>query len=499
MTIWFTEWLPDTPDFGGDSTVIKNVLASAILDSKTGATSYKQFLAFSNAITALAERVQGAIAVKATGGGSYVYAGTNTTLQEIGPGATSFTNRSGGTYACPADQRWSFARYGNSVYAAHVENDIQVATIGGGANFAQLSAAAPRCRHLAVFGLLLMAGNTWDSVDGYKPNRLWWPAIDNPASWPTIGSNAAAQVQSDNQDLPDGGAITGLVGGETGGYIVCERKIFRATYPSSAVFDFVPVEENRGSRFPGSVIGDGRLVFYLGDDGFYMFDGMQSVPIGTQKVDRWFLADLDAVHIPRICAAIDPVNKLVMWAYPGSGNSAGNPSKIIIYNWAIGRWTYVSTDLEFLIPGLSLGYTLDSLDSLGLGIDSIPYSFDSYVWQGGVPALIGFDTSHRMGFFNGSAMQATLTTGETQLSPGERSMVSSVRPLVSDATTVTVTPITRNRLIDTATTGTASTINAVGECPMLSEARYHRFQLDVTGGFTHAMGLDPTYVGSGNS
>lgn len=498
--IWFAEWLPDTPDFGGDSTVIKNVIAGAIMDAKTGATSYKQFLSFANTITALAERVQGAIAVKADGGGAYVYAGTASSLRELGPGLTAFVDRSGSSYTCAAHERWAMARYGSRVYAGHIGNDIQYATIGAGTNFAQLSASAPRCRHMAVFGLFLMCANTWDSTDGYRPNRLWWPAIDNPASWPTIGSDAAAQVQSDLQDLPDGGAITGLVGGETGGYVVTETKIYRATYPTSTIFDFTPVELNRGSRFPGSVIGDGRLVFYLGDDGFYMFDGAQSVPIGSQKVDHTFLADLDAVHIPRICAAIDPVNKLVMWAYPGPGNSAGNPSKIIIYNWAIGRWSYVQTDLEYLVAGMSLGYTLDSLDSLGLGLDSIPYSLDSYVWQGGEPKLIGFDTSHRMGYFSGSAMQATLTTGETQLSEGQRSLVSSVRPLVSDVgTTITVTPITRNRLIDSVTTGTASTINAVGECPMLSEGRYHRFQMDITGGFTHALGLDPSFTGSGNA
>ncbi len=497
MTLWFAEWLPDTPDLGGDSTVIKNVLASAILDAKTGATSYRQFLSFANTITALAERVQGAIAVKVDGGGAYIYAGTASTLQELGPGATAFADRSGTAYACPADQRWSFSRYGTGVYAAHIGNDIQVATIGGGANFAQLSSAAPRCRHLAVFGLFLMAANTWDAVDGYRPNRLWWPAIDDPTTWPTIGSNAAAQVQSDLQDLPDGGAITGLVGGETGGYVFCEKKIYRATYPSSAIFDFVPVEQNRGSRFPGSIVGDGRLAFYLGDDGFYMFDGAQSVPIGSQKVDRWFLADLDSVHVPRICAAVDPVNKLVMWAYPGSGNTSGNPSKIIIYNWSIGRWSYVSVDLEFLISGMSLGYTLDGLDAFGT-LETIPYSFDSYVWQGGQPSLVGFDTSHRMGYFTGSALQATLTTGEMQLSEGQRSLVTSVRPLASDVgTTVTVTPITRNRLIDSLTTGTASTINAIGECPMSSDARYHRFQMDLTGGFTHALGVDPTFVGSG--
>lgn len=500
MALSFTEWLPDTPDFGADTTIAKNVLPGSILDAKTGAMSYRSFLSFSNSITALTARVQGAMAVKADGGGTYIYCGTASTLNELGAGGTSWTDRSGTTYSCAADQRWAFARYGSKVYAANIADAIQTTTIGGGASFANLSSSAPKCRHMAVFGLFLMTANTWDSTDGFRPNRLWWPAIDNPASWPTIGSDAAAQVESDNQDLPDGGAITGLVGGEAGGYIVCEKKIYRAVYPTSAIFDFVPVEQNRGSRFPGSIIGDGRLVFYLGDDGFFMFDGAQSQPIGTQKIDKWFLADLDPLHIARICASIDPINKLVMWAYPGSGNSGGSLTKIVIYNWSTARWSYVdlsSGNLEYLLNGLSLGYTLDSLDALGYTLDTLPYPLDSFVWQGGVPALAAFDTSHQFGFFNGSAMAATLTTGEVQLSPGERSLVSSVRPLVDGGTT-TVKPITRNRLADTVSTGAAASMNAIGECPMLSDARYHRFQVDITGGFNHAIGIEPTFVGSGN-
>lgn len=491
MLLPFGPWTPDQPELASSTLVAKNVVP-ATLDARTGAASYRKFLAFANTITALAARVQGAIAVKATEGGTYIYAGTAATLQELGPGASSFTDRSkSGGYSCAADQIWSRARYGSSVYFANIADAIQVATIGGGSAFADLSTAAPKCRHLGVFGLFLMAANTWDSTDGFRGNRIWWPAIDNPASWPTVGSAAAAAVQSDYQDLPDGGAITGLVGGETGGYVVCESKIFRAVYPSSAIFDFLPVEEHRGSRFPGSVIGVGRYVFFLGDDGFWMFNGVESIPIGTQKVDREFLADLDAIHIPRICAAIDPINKFVMWAYPGSGNSLGNPSKIIIFNWAIGCWSYVEATLEYLISGLSLGYTLEGLDALSFTLDTLPYSLDSYVWQGGVPLLVGFDTSHRMGAFTGSALQATLTTGERQLIEGRRAFVPGVSPLVTSVgTNITVTPITRNRLMDATSTGTAVSINAAGVCPLTSEARYHRFQIDVTGGFTHAIGAE---------
>ncbi len=493
----FGAWLPDQADLGNGTTIAKNVLVSGFNPSN-GAATYKQFLSFSNTISALAERVRGAIAVKATGGGTYVYAGTGTKLYEIGAGATSFTDRSGTTYNCAEDERWSFARYADNVFAANIANAVQAKSIGAAANFADLAAAAPKARHLAVFNNFLMLANLQISTT-YYPNALRWSAIDAPDSYPTVGSDAAIAVQSDLRELPEGGAINGIVGSELGGTVVCETKIYRGSYVGAPLFfDFQPAEENRGSRYPGSIIGDGSLVFYLNADGFWMFDGLRSSPIGAKKVDRWFLADLDPVHVPRICAAIDPTNKIVMWAYPGSGNSSGNPTKIIVYHWDVGCWSYIETTLEWLLSGMSLGYTLDSLDALGYTLDTLPYSLDSSVWQGGIRSLIGFDTSHRMGFFSGSALQATVTTGESQLTAGQRSLVSSVTPLVSAVgTSVSVTPITRARQQDATATGTSSTSNAVGECPMLSDSRFHRFQVDIVGGFGHAQGVDPTFTGSG--
>lgn len=493
MAIPFGEWLPDQPDFGNSCTVAKNVIPIA--------GGYKQFLSFSNTITALAARVQGAVAVKETGGGTHIYAGTASGLFQLPAGATAFTDRSKvGGYTCGADERWSFARYAENVFAANISDPIQASMIGASSVFADLSASAPKARHLGVWNSFLVLGNINDTSAGVLRNGLRWSGIDAPSSYPTVGSDSAVQAQSDLRELPEGGAITGIAGGELGGYAICERMIYRSTYVGSPlVFDLQPVEQNRGTRFPGSIIVYGRYVFFLADDGFYLFDGIESQPIGTEKIDSWFLADLDPLHVPRICSAYDPVNKLAIWAYPGSGNSAGNPTKIVIYKQTLKRWSYVETTLEFLLSGLSLGYTLDTLDSIGLALDALPYSLDSYVFQGGVPQLTGFDTSHRFGYFNGSAMAARLTTGEQQLTPGQRSLVTAVTPLITDASgTVTVTHLTRKRLANSSlTSSSAFSMSADGECYGQSDDRYHRFQMDTTGSFGKAMGVDPTFDGSG--
>lgn len=488
----FGEWLPDLPDLGNSAIVIKNAIPTA--------SSYRNVLSFANAMVALSERVQGATAAKSTAGTVYNYCGTATKLYEMTSASTTWVNRSGTTYSCGASEFWRFVKYGQYMVATQIADAIQYATIGGGANFANLSSAAPKARHAAVIRDFLVVGNTWDATDLFKPNRLWWPSIDDITSWPTPGTTAAANVQSDYQDLAEGGSITGITGGESG-VVVCERSVYTMTYIGSPlVFSIQRVEKERGSLYAGSVIGDGRYTYYLGNDGFYRFDGIQSVPIGASKVDQWFLADLSPTTSPRICSAVDPANKLILWAYASTSSGAGTPDKIIAYHTPTGRWTIIEQAVEWLAEiSYTLGYTLDGLDAVSSSLDALPFSLDSYVWQGGVALLGAFDTSHRFGYFNGAAMTATLVTGEVQPVADHRSLVTAVRPLIQNVgTSVDITPIYRNRLIDAATTGTASTINAVGVSPMLVDARYFRFKADITGGFQHAMGVQVEAIDSGS-
>jgi hypothetical protein len=493
----FGPWRPDRPALGNPCTVARNVLR--------GEVGYRQFRSFVNTIAALAERVQGACAVKEVGGGAHIYAGTASTLQHLQPGGAAFVDRSkAGGYGCSDDELWGSALYSTSLFFGNINDPIQVATVGAATAFADLSADAPRARRLAVWGDHLVAANLFTDDLGYVPSAVHWSKFRDPGTWPALGSDAAAQARSDRRILPNSGAIAAITSGEFGGMVIGEKNISVATVVSdSRIFDIQPVEQSRGTRFPGGVAGVGRLVFWPGDDGFWMFDGVQSIPIGAEKVDRWFLADLDPIYVPRICSAIDPQNKLYMVAYPGAGHSGGTPNRILIFCWSpkVMEWTYLDltgSTLEFLFSALSLGQTLDSLDDLGYNIDTLPFSLDSFVWEGGVPLLGAFDGSHRMGAFSGSAMAARLTTGDVQHIPGRRALTTSVTPLVSSAPgAVTVTPLTKSRLADTATAGAASTMNAAGECPLMASGRYQGYQLDVAGGFGDALGVDPTFEDDG--
>ena len=79
-----------------------------------------------------------------------------------------------------------------------------------------------------------------DEGSGRVPFRTRWSAINNSTSW-TVGTD-----QADFQDIPDAGAITGLVGGEYA-TILLEKAIARASYVGSPlIYQIDRVETSRG-------------------------------------------------------------------------------------------------------------------------------------------------------------------------------------------------------------------------------------------------------------
>jgi hypothetical protein len=142
----------------------------------------------------------------------------------------------------------------------------------------------------------------------------------------------------------------------------------------------------------------------------------------------------------------------------------------------------------------SLGYSLDTLDTLSSSLDALVYSLDSRQLTGGRALIGAFDTAtHTLKTFTGSNLAATVTTTEAGHPSGQRMMVSEAWPIIEGSSvTATLTPITRNRQNDAQVTGTAVAQNATGFCPLRVNARYIELQLDIAAGGTwsHAFAVD---------
>lgn len=476
----FGPWMPDIAAIEGSA-------AQEALNVVPTLNGYRPMAAFGNTASAITARAQGAISVRDLSGTIHNFCGDATKLYKMASDGLSWndvTRVSGGAYACPATGWWQFFQFGNALVATNGVDAPQLYTLASSSNFAALGGSPPVaaiCGVVRGFGVFLRVSTQW--------NRVHWSAIEDVADWV-----ASATTLSDVQDLPDSGAIMGFVGGEYG-IVFAERSLWRMSFEGPpTTFRFDRITNLLGCRVEGSVAAYESLAFWLSDDGFYMIrGGTDIVAIGAEKVDRWIETDLDASYLYRCTSAIDPIRKLYIFGYP-STLSAGTPDSLIMYHWPTGKWSRAEINHEIIYPAATQsGYTLDGLDSVSASIDALAHSFDSRIWTGsGRLLLSGFDTSHRSGFFDGANLAATVETGDTEMTPGKKTLLRAVMPIVEGTSVApSITIKRRNLAHEPLTSESVSATNANGVCRVRSKARYHRAQLTIPSGslWSHAVGI----------
>lgn len=480
----FAEWLPDQADRNNPGvTEAKNVFPIA--------SGYGPCRALASHTNALDACCRGAASGVSGGLSVFTFAGDTSKLYRLINSTWSDVSIMGG-YNTGADERWNFVefgRVGRLIVATNFSDAPQKWVMGTSSAFADLSATAPKARYMGVVGDFLVLGNVDDSTDGEVPSRVAWGPIGNPEGvW-----TPSLATQAGEQDLASGGEITGLIGGEYGS-VLCRSAVHRMTYVGTpAIFRFDEVSRNTGCVAPGSVASHGRIAVFLSEDGFVLFDGEQLVPIGANKVDRWFKENANSGGFDRISATVDPERKLYLCAFPSDGQD--NPMTILVYNWELNRWSYLEQSCEVLIRFLSPGHTLEQLANISSSLDALPASLDSRQWHGGAILLGGFDDAHKFGVFGGAIKEAVIDTAEAQLNAPFRSFVSGVRPVVDGPTTVALG--TRNTPDGTLAWTDGISVNTRTHIANFRiDARYHRARVK-SSDFTFAQGVDIETTRSG--
>jgi hypothetical protein len=481
------DYRPDLPDYLGNVS-IKNCIP-------VGKRAYEQqrALGIINSSSALTARCQGAVGViDQTNLHSSSFSADASKLYEL-IGATQTDRSKSGGYNCASDEWWTAVRFGTKLLMGNIADAVQSKTIGSTDLFADhfTSTLKPKTRNLAVAKQFLFTAN--NEEDGTRfPNRIRWGAVGN-----SLDQDSSASNQSDAQDLEGvGGPIQALVGRN---YITVfqEHAIQRGTYVGDpVVWRFDEVELNRGLFAPKATVSYGFWDFYLAEDGFHIFNGAKSIPIGEGKVNRFFLSDLLESAKHRVTMAIRPEKSLLYVAYPNSSATSENPNRMLVLHWPTGRWTICEITCEMIFSDFSRGYTIDELDAaFGTSIDDTTvflHSFDSRVYSGGKAQLAAFDTAHKYNDFSGSALTAAIDTIEKELGRGRRFRPTKARPIVDGGTT-TVAVGHRRRLADSNAFGSAVSAGSNGDHDLTAqklEDRYHRFRLSISGGFNDASGIE---------
>lgn len=475
----FREWLPDQAAYGNPGLLRAVNLAPAA----GGYAPVPKFMPVTSALTA---RPRGAFSTVDAAGNVYQYAGDATKLYRNVSNA--WTDSSGATYTTGANERWEFVRWKNKVLGVNYSDNPQQIALGGTA-FSELTSDL-KARHIATIGNFVVMADTNDSTDGAVEHRLRWCALGDETDW-----TVAPETLSDYRDLRQG-VNRRIFGGEYG-VVLNSTGIWRMTFVGAPpVFQLDEVQPGAGYAVIGSgaAARDGDVVYALTTRGFIAINRGSGVDlIGANKVDKTVLKDIDQSYLHRCSMVADPRTHRVLLAYPGAGNTAGRPNRMILYDRALERFTPIEDqDVELLWQAAGLGYTLEGLDSVSGSLDSLGISLDAPAWVGGSADVAAFDADYKSGFFDDeTAMTAVIETGERAFNPGYKSTLKAFS-VVAPGATVSARVGVREHGEKNPSWGDPLTAQASGRFKPQRGARkadYHRLELTLSGDWERAIAL----------
>lgn len=479
----FGPWEPDIA--GVDASVL--AVAKNVWPTTIGYGPVPSLSAIST--SALPAKCVGKTYARTASGGWLIFAGTRTKLYKYVSGAwTEVTRVAGGDYNVPVDEYWSFAQFGSVLMATNINDVVQSIDVdSGAANFAALAGTPPQARYVGVVGSFVVLACLSSDNRAIRNS-----AIESSIGW-TVGTNLC-----DEQTLPDGGRVTGFAGGEFG-YALQERSLRRMIFQpgNDIAFRYERLDDQHGAAAGYSLVSTANGIYFIANDGFYSYGYQGLVPIGDQRVNKWFQSNSDPARFFSVIAFSIPNAPRIAWAFYASAGSS-NFDRVLFYDWKQNRWTYAELTAQYWASLTTPGVTLEDLDVYG-DLDSglIPYPFDSRAWEGGQPVIGAVDANGKLAFLEGSLpLTATFNTSPMHLALGYRSMVQSVYPLgVVNSAAPTIRVGRRENTQNAATyTDYTSPSTLSGVARFNATGRVHDFELTVTQtsgtSWTHIQGLN---------
>ena len=418
----------------------------------------------------------------------HALAGTNlVATSSAGSGTHSFT----GSYVSPPNtDQWQFGQFNNFVIAVQINTVPQVLNLTSPTAFVDMSGSPPQARYVSILGSFVALSGLGSAT----PYRIQWSGIDDVTNWtPGVG-------QSDFQDFPDGGIVRGAAGSEFSAIVFQDSALRRMTYVGgSLIFQFERISEKKGLFAPYSLIHGGDRVFFIGNDGFQVIvPGGYPQAIGKERVDRTFFGDVDPNMMRLIIGTSDPETTRVYWVYRPQSGVADMWSRALVYDYALDKWgIIIDWTGEYIATMASPGLTLENLDSISGSIDALTFSLDD-VSAGVLSAPAMFDANHKMCFFSGPNLEATLDTSEQGMDGAQRVRVRNFRP-ATDAATVFGSIGARENLQTLPSYLDEQEIIATGIIPLNVSTRFARGRVRIPAGttWTFIQGIEPAFTREG--
>lgn len=457
------EWLPDQPGVVGALTNAQNVYPRQV--------GYGPFPREENYSNDAEETLNSVVAAISTDGNTNVFAGGSTKLFKLDSNTLDLDDISATTYS--NTRSWKFTQFGNVLIAANGADTLQAYDLTTTGNFANLSSDAPKSKYVTVVRDFVVAANNPDNKF-----RVNWSGIGDETVWTTTATS-----QADFQDIPDGGAIQGITGGEFG-LVLLERSIVRMSYAGTPlIFQFDNIARNTGCFEPNSIAQWQGITYFLADDGFYACNGQQVIPIGAEKVNRFFFDNAEESLFSSMTAAIDPFKNLVIWGF----ETVNDDYRLLIYHVNTKRWSYAITSANGIATSATPGATLEGLDAYATNIDTLETSLDARLWLGGKINLVGFNGA-KIITYSGQPKTGKIDTSDLETTYN-KSMITLARPIVDNGSG-SVAIASRQLLSETPTFSSYTPADLEGRVGLRSLGRFHRISLQPSGNWTSAIGVD---------
>jgi hypothetical protein len=474
---------PDKSGFTGSS-------SANVVNAQPVANGWGPMAGLSVITDALPGECLGGVYVSTAAGNYVVIAGTADRLYRLDTTDYSWDDISGPSapYNVPLQDAWTFTRFGDQLIAHNISDAIQTYDIEAAGSFADLAGSPPKAKYSWIAGDFLVLGHL-EGTNGQKTVR--WSGTNDIESW-TIGQKGA-----DFQELPEGDEVMGGFA-EQGGFTVIQRSAmqFFPFAPSSGfTFTRTVLNPKQGTLAPRSIvsIGPGRF-FYLSEDGF--FGGVDRQPIGAERVDRWFIRQVDPAYLGNVQGSADPFEKIVWWKY----RAINGQFYRLGYDWQLDRWCTTDIAVGEMMALATPGVTWDGLALLYSKIDDVVEPFDSRLFAGGRPTFATFTSDNKLAWFTGPNLQATIDTAGVEIDSNSRTFVNKAR-VITDAPRdqFTLADGVSGYHGDSITWSTPRAANRAGVVPFRSDGRLHTFSLVINEGavWSIASGVNPNGIPSG--
>lgn len=399
MQFPFNNWAPDAKE-----------TAAGVLMVCEGVTPLVEGYGPSPALVPAASAValpgapRGVISMFQRNGTNVVYGFTDTAFYQLNA-AYGWDLIASGLTLTPDDD-WSLAQFGNKLLATNTtygmfEYDIEL----GGAIASVPQAGFPR--EIFVCANYVVCLDCNDDA-GNRDNRLIRTSVlGNHRDYTGTGA--------DYQQVEDGGK---LIGGRTlknnAALILQDNAVRLMQFGGAAQgsFSLLMVSDGRGSVGSRSITGLDGVIYWLSTDGYKSYAGGTIQHIGAGLIDDWFLTRVDIANLAQVQAALDPVNKVVMWRWPALDNASTTVfNDVIGYSWQFVKWFTRTGPVAFLSQISTPGITLDAMGTTYGLLEDINILLDSRFFQGGQPVFAALDQNYKYATYSGSNVEATLETG----------------------------------------------------------------------------------------